>query len=132
MSVSVSYNTKSPVVAQEKSTGTVLRHQQCLPYQDVGEGVLHIPLHEVLKQSMHSSKVTILDQTVSLCELIPEYQLQDLPSEILERLEEGQPLHQLQEDSVDGGFFLRKFPSFQQAERDSKKMRLDIRKMVCV
>lgn len=132
MSVSVPYSTKSPVVAQEKSTGAVLRHHQNLPYQDVGKGILHIPLHEVLQQSMQSSTVTILDQTVSLLELIPEYRLQDLPSEILERLEEGQSLHQLQEDSVDGGFFLRKFPSFQQAERDSKKMRPNIRKMVCV
>lgn len=132
VSVSVPYSTvKSPIPVQEKSAGTVLRDPD-VPYRDVGEGILYYPLHEVLKHSMRSSKVTIVNQTVPLREFIPDYQLQDLPAEILERLEGGQSLHQLQQDSVEGGFFLRKFPSFQQAERDSTKMRPDIRKMVCV
>ena len=132
MSVSVPHSTiKSPMVAQEKSSGVVLQRHN-LPYRDVGGGTLHCPLHEVLKESMVSSKVTIVDQSVSLREFIPDYQLLDLPEEILAHLEGAQSLQQLQEDSADGGFFLRKFPSFQQAERDSKKMRPEIRKMVCV
>ena len=122
---------KSPIPVQEKSEGSVLRHPDLL-YRDVGEGILYYSLHEVLKHSMRSSKMTIINQAMSMQEFIPDYQLQDLPVEILERLEGGQSLHQLQQDSVEGGFFLRKFPSFQQAERDSTKMRPDIRKMVCV
>ena len=132
MSVGVPYSTiKSPLASQEKSTEVVLRRTE-LPCLDLGGGILYYSLNDILKQSTRSSAVTIVNQTVPLRELIPDYQLQDLPMEILEHLEEGQSLHHLQQDSVEGGFFLRRFPSFQQAERESKKMKLDIRKTVCV
>ena len=93
-----------------------------LAYKKVGE-VYYYPLYDVLKWSLGSSEIGLYGGYTEVKRIIPDYQMQDLPGELLQQMEHSNGAFANQQDSLKEGVFQRKFPEFNEAKAKCAKMK---------